>query len=254
MKLNEICTEFGISFETFADSFWDRLEATQTDLFELLNKIYPKSPYNDGIDLFSDYFYGHGERNITIFTEYQVVKCINSKGGYLDFADHMLTMMYGRYYPKWKKQYEALALEYNITSPYDMDITETEDNTLDSSTKIGQISSGSYTDSDKLNSHNTDNTDSIYAFNSTEDSTPTDRSVVSEDSSRSGSGSNSGSKNIDTDYGSKRGIKRTVKRLGNIGNTTKQQLIEFEIKLRDILVYKIIFKDLNEMFTRSVYN
>lgn len=237
-------------YYSFIDGFIDAVNDEQPDLFILIRTAYP-SPNKNSLGFFWDYFFNNGERTISTWVEYMVSRYGNMEAKY--FTRNVADAMYSRYYAKWRAQYDALATKYDILSPYDMTIAETESNQLDTDTTIGQTTTGTYSDSDKLTSHNTGNTDSIYAFNSTENPVPTDKSVGTEDSSRSGSGSNSGTKNITTDYGSKRNITRNLTRKGNIGNTTKQELIERELRLRDTLVYKIMFKDLNELLTRSVY-
>lgn len=231
----------------------DMLSAIYTSLrsglHDDLNNLLKQLRFPNVRSIFENYRYENGERTISPLIEniIEVYKEPEAQAaaitGWLD----------AHYYIKWKAQYDALAVEYDILSPYDMTINETESNQLDTDTRIDQTSTGTYSDSDKLNSHNTDNTDSTFAFNSTTNPVPTDKSVETEDSSRTGTGSNSGTKNITTDYGSKRDITRNLTRKGNIGNTTKQELIERELRLRNTLVYKIIFKDLNEFFTRMVY-
>ena len=237
-------------YYSFINDFIDAVEAEQSQLYTLIESVYP-SPNIQSLGFFWDYFFNNGERTVSTWVEYMVDRYSNMED--TQFTRNVANVMYSRYYAKWKAQSEALYATYDILSPYDMTINETESNQLDTDTKIDQTTTGTYSDSDKLNSHNTGNTDSIYAFNSTENPVPTDKSVGTEDSARSGSGSNSGTKNITTDYGSKRDITRNLTRKGNIGNTTKQELIERELRLRDNLVYKIMFKDLNELLTRSVY-
>ena len=223
--------------------------ALKSGRYDDLNTLLSQLRFPNVRSIFEDYKYENGERTISPLLE-NIIKVYGDENGQ---ANAILGWIDAHYYIKWKFQYDALATKYDIVSPYDMNIAETESNQLDTDTKIDQTTTGTYSDSDKLSSHNTDNTDSIYAFNSTTNPVPTDKSVGTEDSSRSGSGSNSGTKNITTDYGSKRNITRNLTRKGNIGNTTKQELIERELRLRDTLVYKIIFKDLNEFLTRSVY-
>lgn len=162
--------------------------------------------------------------------------------------------IYIKYYQKWQHQYDALSLEYDITKPYDMTIGETEKNILKTTTDIDQTNSGSYTDSDSLTAHNTENEGSIYSFTSTDTPVHTDKNTESETRQGSTTGSNSGTRNTDTKYDSTRDVNKETTRKGNTGNIPNQELVEREIKLRNTMIYKIIFKDLNELMTRSVYN
>ena len=66
-------------------------------------------------------------------------------------------------------------------------------------------------------------------------------------------GSDSGTKTNKLDYNSDRDLDRTVTRKGNTGNITSQEMIERELKLREYIISKVIYKDLNEYFTLMVY-
>lgn len=169
-------------------------------------------------------------------------------------SDTIAYTIYIKYYQKWQHQYDALVLEYDITKPYDISIDETEKNILKTSSDIDQTNSGSYTDTDSLTSHNIENEGSIYSFTATDTPVHTDKNTESETRQGSTTGSNSGTRNTDTKYDSTRDVNKETIKKGNTGNITNQELVEKEINLRNTMIYKIIFKDLNELMTRSVYN
>lgn len=154
------------------------------------------------------------------------------------------------YLDKWKRLKTALEEEYGIIKPYDMRTVEHEDNKLVTSSDGTQTHA--YTNTDNVIGDDENSEDRIYGFNSTEnggvksDSSTTNRQIKS-------NGSDSGTKTNKLDYNSDRDVDRTVTRQGNTGNITSQEMIERELKLREFLLYEVIYKDLNEYFTLMVY-
>lgn len=153
-----------------------------------------------------------------------------------------------RYLEKWKKIKNTLYEQYNIIKPYDMLTTEDESNKL--TTKTDGTQTHAYTDSDNVTKDDEQSEDKIYGFNSTDgvksDSNSTTHQMTS-------SGTDSGTKTNKLDYNSDRTVKRSVIRTGNTGNITSQEMIERELKLREYLLYQVIYKDLNEYLTLMVY-
>lgn len=154
------------------------------------------------------------------------------------------------YLDKWKKLKAALEEEYGIIKPYDMQTIEHEDNKLVTSSDGTQTHA--YTDTDNVTKDDENSEDRIYGFNSTEDGGVKSDSSTTKHQMTS-NGSDSGTKTNKLDYNSDRDVDRTVTRQGNTGNITSQEMIERELKLREFLLYKVIYKDLNEFLTLMVY-
>ena len=152
------------------------------------------------------------------------------------------------YLEKWKKLKSALETQYGIIKPYDMSTVEHEDNKL--ITKTDGTQTHAYTDSDNVTKDDEQSEDKIYGFNSTDgvksDSNSTTHQMTS-------SGTDSGTKTNKLDYDSDRDVDKTTTRTGNTGNITSQEMIERELKLREYLLYQVIYKDLNEYLTLMVY-
>ena len=154
------------------------------------------------------------------------------------------------YLTKWQKIKTALEEEYGILKPYDMSTIEHEDNILKTDTDGTQTHA--YTDTDNVTKDDENSEDRIYGFNSTEDSGVKSDSSTTKHQMTS-NGSDSGTKTNKLTYNSNRDLDRTVTRKGNTGNITNQEMIERELKLREYLIAKVIYKDLNEYFTLMVY-
>lgn len=154
------------------------------------------------------------------------------------------------YLEKWKKIKTALEEKYGIIKPYDMSTVEHEDNKLITSSDGTQTHA--YTDTDNVTKDDENSEDRIYGFNSTEDGGVKSDSSTTKHQMTS-NGSDSGTKTNKLDYNSDRDVDRKVTRQGNTGNITSQEMIERELKLREYLISKVIYKDLNEYFTLMVY-
>lgn len=81
----------------------------------------------------------------------------------------------------------------------------------------------------------------------TDTSTGTTSNTRTDDLSQKVAGTNTKANNEDTND------TRTLKKAGNIGVTTSQQMIESEIALRKHNFYDILFKDIDEMLCLSIY-
>lgn len=157
-----------------------------------------------------------------------------------------------RFYTKWLKLFNTLSLQYDPIKPYVMSVadntSETTDNKIDISRENNNTSVSNSTD----NVVNDETIDSVYGFNSSE-SVDSDKSVnkSSGNSQESNTFNSNGSTNtkqdrvIDTD--------RNIERIGNIGNTTQQELIEKERDLWNYQIFDTIFKDLDSVLTNPLY-
>lgn len=155
--------------------------------------------------------------------------------------------IYAMYIKNWNALYKTLSLEYNPIENYSM--TETE-NVQDS--HKGTL------ESDSLDTNtNTENTivndtanNQLWGFNST-DSVNSDKQIG--DTTRNVDGSvNSTHKNTDTETKDITSD-RTLKRSGNIGVTTSQQMIESERQLWLWKFFESVFSDIDEILVLKIY-
>lgn len=155
--------------------------------------------------------------------------------------------IYTLYIKNWNALYKTLSLEYNPIENYSM--TETE-NVQD--THKGTLVS----DSTDTNT-NTENTivndtanNQLWGFNST-NSVNSDKQVG--DTTRNVDGSiNSTHKNTDTENKDITSD-RTLKRSGNIGVTTSQQMIESERHLWLWNFFESVFSDIDKILVLKIY-
>ena len=155
--------------------------------------------------------------------------------------------IYALYIKNWNALYKTLSLEYNPIENYSM--TEIE-NVQDS--HKGTVES----DSTDTNT-NTENTivndtanNQLWSFNST-DSVNSDKQVG--DTTRNVDGStNSTHKNTDTETKDITSD-RTLKRSGNIGVTTSQQMIESERQLWLWNFFESVFSNIDKILVLKIY-
>lgn len=155
--------------------------------------------------------------------------------------------VYTMYIKNWNALYKTLSLEYNPIENYSM--TETE-NVQDS--HRGTLESNG-TDSNT----NTENTilnvtsnNQLWGFNST-DSVNSDKQI--DDTTRNiDGGMNATHKNTDTETKDITSD-RTLKRSGNIGVTTSQQMIESERQLWLWNFFESVFSDIDKILVLKIY-
>lgn len=157
---------------------------------------------------------------------------------------------------------------------------ETGTNTISNSGNDTVTNTGTTTDTNKNENGTTETKNQIYGFNSTDaaddsTSTTTVNQTITDtrednltattthglktDDTRNMSNTTTygrtDTENIDitekTDYNNNEN--RTLKRHGNIGVTTSQQMIESELELRKKFFYEIVFRDIDHYLTLSVY-
>lgn len=144
-----------------------------------------------------------------------------------------------RFLPKWKDLINTIKLEYDVLSPYHMDIIDT--------TKEDNLSSSTYSSSNNSDYTNNNSTsDNTYGFNSTEP-VPADTS--------SGNITNNAFSHTSSDTSNKRedNTARTISRNGNIGNRSMTELIEERRRLLQYQFINTVYKDLDSVLTRSKY-
>lgn len=157
-----------------------------------------------------------------------------------------------RYYIKWTKLLETFKLKYNAIRPYDMEITDNNEETTDNDVLISRVneSSSSSSSNDKVIQDITE--DSIYGFNSVSP-VPTDKSTNQNEVVGTDNDTYSGTGSTDTQQDKTINSERNIKRLGNIGNITQQELIERERELWQYQIIDVVYKDLDKIFTCGSY-
>lgn len=155
--------------------------------------------------------------------------------------------IYTLYIKNWNALYKTLSLEYNPIENYSM--TETE-NVQD--THRGTLESdGSDTNTNTENTIVNDiSNNQLWGFNST-DSVNSDKQIG--DTTRNVDGSmNATHKNTDTETKDITSY-RTLKRSGNIGVTTSQQMIESERQLWFWNFFENVFADIDKILVLKIY-
>ena len=155
--------------------------------------------------------------------------------------------IYAMYIKNWNALYKTLLLEYNPIENYSM--TETE-NVQDTHRGILE-SDGSYTNANTENTIVNDTSNNqLWGFNST-DSVNSDKQIV--DTTKNIDGSmNTTHKNTDTETKDITSD-RTLKRSGNIGVTTSQQMIESERQLWLWNFFESVFSDIDKILVLKIY-
>lgn len=161
------------------------------------------------------------------------------------------TILAVRFAKKWDNLANTLLIDYDVTKPYDMEVSDKLG--IDSKTDVNnsRVYSGSTSGSNTATETNKQS-NNRYGFNS-EDAVPADE--VNENNSGTNTSTTSANDNT-TDIGKTSRTttnNRTITRKGNIGNRSITELIE---ERRDMLKYQIIteiFSDLDSVLTRSKY-
>ena len=135
----------------------------------------------------------------------------------------------------WTRKYEALVTEYNPLNNYDM--TETENSHIVDDATTGVTGSAANNSTTVNSSHN------VYGYNSST-ATP----------SESDSATTSQNTDMTTDYDNDRTISRGLKRSGNIGVTTSQQMLQSELELRAYRFFEEVYKDVDRIVALPIYD
>lgn len=177
----------------------------------------------------------HGQRSGDKLVSTLVGKLLQDDALSVDNAKLIAMAMVATYGTNWSKMWDTLSFQYNPIENYSM--TETEDTT---STDTGTVA----TDNNTESSSNQTNANSVYGFNSAE-------GVGSDTQTGSGKTTVAGTETEMRNLGST--AKRELKRSGNIGVTTSQQMIESERQLWEWYFYDIVFADIDKMLTLQIY-
>lgn len=182
-------------------------------------------------------------------------------------AAPLIAKLYG---VKWEKLYKLTALEYNPIENYSMTEEETPNLTTTRTPNItrtdtGTVKNGGTVANDvDLNVYGAgDSNGNVYGFNSNSPvgATQTDaathqRTVGKADSNRSTEDRTQTNDLKHTETGTEKTEQtgnRTLKRSGNIGVTTSQQMAESEIALWQWNFYSQVFEDLDKLLTVPIY-
>lgn len=148
-------------------------------------------------------------------------RLIDEHNGQVDnFSSYIVDVIEGLFAYKWSRLTETLKLEYDTLKPFNITLSETASDVLDT-----QKDKTTYTDNENL-----------YGFNSST-AVPSDKN----------------------DGESNREYKRTIDntrnytRIGNIGNTSLQDLVKQERDVANFNLGEILLKDISTVLCRGKY-
>ena len=155
--------------------------------------------------------------------------------------------IYAIYIKNWNALYKTLLLEYNPIENYSMTETENVQDSHRGTLESNGIDSNTNTENTIIN--DTSN-NQLWGFNST-DSVNSDKQIS--DTTRNIDGSmNATHKNTDMETKDITSD-RTLKRSGNIGVTTSQQMIESERQLWLWNFFESVFSDIDKILVLKIY-
>ena len=170
----------------------------------------------------NEFYSKYGDRLISTYLEFLV----DTESFETNFSKYAIPtrpvtdLILSRFEEKWAKLNSLKNIEYDPLSPFE--ITYNEDSTDDLETKVD---TSSYTDND-----------STYAFNS---ETPVPTDVSSGENSRA--------------YKRENPKHREYERKGNIGNTSRQKLVEEERRVLEYQILETIYTDIASVLCRNSY-
>lgn len=237
-----------------------------------LNSIFSKLGYSQDSDYHSmdfEYLYNHsGLKTASVMVE-QLLDgyIIDNSDDYVVLSngekvswDYIMTkvdediinfIIVQRFSDKWDKLVETIKIQFDTLSPYSMSYERETNDKLSSKNYNTRYNNTSNDISDKSDREGSIN-DSAYGFNSIS-SVPTDDSKDKSSVERVVTDNTEFSGKDDTEYDRNNELKTTIKRKGNIGNKSSQQLIEEQRKMLEWQLYDVIFNDLDSVLTRSKY-
>ena len=180
-----------------------------------------------------------GDKYISPFIEKMLTDGVLSD----ENLNKIISTIYAIYCTNWTKLWDTLSFEYNPIENYAM--TETESGT--ESGEYKQTGTDTINTSSNVQNSN-DNNNSVFGFNSS-DAVGSDKQSGSNTNTSTGESTNT--KNlINNDIKTN---ERTLKRSGNIGVTTSQQMIESERDLWKWYYFDMVFNDIDKMLTLQIY-
>lgn len=235
-----------------------------------LKVLFGKLGIADDIDFHSidlDYIYNHsGEKTLSVLATKYIEQFVFAEGFVVDPAGNRVTfydainsisnvmvlfVIKTRFFNKWEKLIDTLNEDYDFLSPYQMNVEESGNNISEHTIDESTSNNGKIISEDSSTNENT-NKSSNYGYDSDTPS-PADESEGTNNSSSSGTTTNTNTRTNTKTEDNKEMSSRTIKRSGNIGNKTAQELINEQ---RELLKYQIldsIYEDLDSVLTRSCY-
>ena len=183
----------------------------------------------------------------------------------IELLSYELDMMFT---DNWLKVTKAFMTDYNPIENYSMEEIRTPNlistsegnNTITDNNTIDNTTNSSQTNNSTINGNN-ETTNQEYPFNSNE-AKPTDKQLITKNSDSTSnntitSNEKQTQKNNSTQTQNQtftQSGSETLKRSGNIGVTTSQQMLESEIKLRKHNIIKMIYDDIDNVLCTNYYN
>ena len=258
----KITTENKLLFERLgnlypnAEYFSTNVGTNTQPIYQMLRSFLQETGVNSTSfnHFWEDYLYSRYYKKLSIYMLNLIdIRSLTLKDGYYvmytsgtydnEIAEHIQS----EFYLKWKKLFDTYKVEYDMIRPYDMDIKDDVSESINQSIDIERQNSGSSDDSgnDKVITDVTEN--SVYGFNSSE-AVPSDKSKNTAENTNSSNSNYSNSGSTSTDNKKTSENNRTIKRLGNIGNITQQELIRQERELLSQTYINILYEDLDKIF------
>lgn len=181
-----------------------------------------------------------------------VVDLSGNKMTYLD-AQHFMSqslinnIIKLRFAKKWTDLIETVYASYNILTPYEMDVSESN-NEVESETGSSSTSASSKS-STETESTNT-NVKQVAGYNDS-NFVDSEKDTVTDGGDSSSETSSSGSRSSERDRTNM--ATRTITRKGNIGNRSAAELLEQQRELVKFQVLQEIYNDLDSVLVRSMY-
>ena len=166
-----------------------------------------------------------------------LVKHLLGSNATMDSAGYntLAGIIWAYYGEAWTRKYEALTAEYDPLKNYDMVESENEHIVDDATTGV--------TGSSANNSTTVNSTHNVYGYNSS-----------SASPSESDSATTSQNTDMTTDYDNDRTISRGLRRSGNIGVTTSQQMIQSTLELYAYRFFEEVYKDVDRIVSLPIYD
>lgn len=229
----------------------------------ILKKIITPSDiwYLDGIgevpyltkEIFSNYYFSKSGNKLISTLLHNTIEYNNDDGVINQLGKNIISnIINSKYGKKWIDLYNLYAKEYDFDKPFNITFSEESTDTLTSSESnvSNRTTNDTNVNETKNSNENTDN--SRYGFNSS-NAVPTDKTTTSYTDKTENTYNSSNVDNRTNTYNRTNPKSRDTSRVGNIGNTTIQELVKQE---REKLMYQLwdtICLDLDSVLTRSKY-
>ena len=286
--LSDLCPDPTITLDTiFFDYVVDsnnkyvlsdgrKITTTLLEKINMLYKLFEDICSNNTNDLWLQYYSKSYNKNLSSYMQIllQFFDVYEIDGYYTlrrDGVASILNTIYTRYYKKWYKLYQDYLYPLDrseMLNPYEISksiktITDKmankstiENKIKENLSELGKLEYG-HTITDTV----TDTSqDSLQAFNSSND-TNTDKNVTTTRDSNIHGGTdnntvtneNTINKNVSIAYGRENEFEQNINFKGNLGNITKQKLINETRELLQYQIYDTMMKDIDSVICRHTY-